>query len=176
MASSFLTSFLVSFLLSILLFTSTNVKGDLVTDVCVNALDPSLCEKLIRSDPRSNKTTNLETLGAITFNLTIPLVKSTISMVFSLRDNAADPTLKGLYQQCAAHYTDADMRIIFGKGAFFHKDTVDVFEFLSQSIYNLQACDNSFSKQKLDEDEKLKQDSLSLQNLCTAIKSMASHL
>ncbi|WMV59160.1 hypothetical protein MTR67_052545, partial [Solanum verrucosum] len=97
----------------VILFTSSIVKGDLVADVCARASQPPLCEKLIRSDPRS-KTKDLDILGAITFNMTTPLIRSTIDLSFSLRDNATNPTLKRVYLDCGSYIAYAYTHIMIG--------------------------------------------------------------
>ncbi|XP_016492497.1 pectinesterase inhibitor-like [Nicotiana tabacum] len=175
MASSFtITSFLVSFFLSIL-FTSTIVKGDLVSDICAKTPNATLCETLLRSDPHS-KTADLETLGAITFNMTSKLIDSTSALVTSLRDNATNATLKEVYSKCIDQYAFVELSRENAEGYFKDKKCGQVVHFMSRSIGDLLTCDSSFFEHSVVEDEKLQQASFSLEQYCSAIIVMAVRL
>ncbi|XP_055824573.1 pectinesterase inhibitor-like [Solanum dulcamara] len=166
--SLFLTSFFPYVLLSIL-FTSTIVKGeDLVTKVCVKTPDPSLCEKLLRLNPDS-KTADLQTLGVIAFSLTSDLIVSTSDRVRSLRDNATNPKLKEQYSTCSSAYYATLMDRENGREFFMAKGYGQVNYFMTIALGNLRGCDKGFQSKFLDQDEKLKQASLSLQQYCFAI-------
>ncbi|OIT34614.1 hypothetical protein A4A49_51632 [Nicotiana attenuata] len=175
MASSFIiTSFLVSFFLSIL-FTSTTVKGDLVGEICAKTPNATLCETLIRSDPRS-KTADLDILGTITFNMTSKLIDSTSALLTSLRDKATNATLKEVYSKCIDQYAFVELSRENAEGFFKAKKCGQVVHFMSRSIGDLVACNGSFFEHSVVEDEKLIQASSSLEQYCNAIIVMAIRL
>uniref|UniRef100_M1DZE8 Pectinesterase inhibitor n=1 Tax=Solanum tuberosum TaxID=4113 RepID=M1DZE8_SOLTU len=173
--SLILTSFFSYALLSIL-FTSTFVKGDLVTNVCIKTSVPSLCEKLLRSDPRS-KTADLKTLGTITLNMTTDLIKSTSTMVNSLIDKTKNATFKELYTSCSSFYTYVEYSREIAIGYYGVKNYGQVIFYMTESISDVRSCDYGFVyKSVYEEDEKLRQASLSLQQYFTAIIVIAIRL
>jgi len=168
MATSFFTYVLFS-----ILFTSTLVKGDLVTDVCIKTPVLSLCEKLLRSDPRS-KTADLETLGTIAFNMTSDLITSTSTMVEFLYDNATSTAMRELFRFCSSYYAYVEVCTENAIGYYKDKNYGQLVNFMTKSIDEVRLCDKSLRYK--DENKNLKQASLSLQQYFIAIIVIAIRL
>ncbi|XP_015069537.1 pectinesterase inhibitor-like [Solanum pennellii] len=96
--------FLLVSLLSIS-FTLTNVRADLISDVCSKALKPAICLSALRGDSRS-KGANLEGLAAISIDLSLKNMQSAHDLVNTLLKQATDPKLKTRYSSCLENYND----------------------------------------------------------------------
>ncbi|KAF3676973.1 putative pectinesterase inhibitor-like [Capsicum annuum] len=137
------TSFLIVSLLSIF-FTLTNVRADLINDVCSKTKKPTTCLSALNGDLRS-KSATLEGLATISIDISLKNTQSGRDLVNSLLKQATDPKLKTRYNSCLENYNDTidDLKELppFLKS----KDYIGLNVRASAALDGPITCDDNFS-------------------------------
>ncbi|PHU23697.1 Pectinesterase inhibitor [Capsicum chinense] len=137
------TSFLIVSLLSIF-FTLTNVRADLINDVCSKTKKPATCLSALNGDLRS-KSATLEGLATISIDISLKNTQSGRDLVNSLLKQATDPKLKTRYNSCLENYNDTidDLKELppFLKS----KDYIGLNVHASAALDGPITCDDNFS-------------------------------
>ncbi|PHT53813.1 Pectinesterase inhibitor [Capsicum baccatum] len=137
------TSCLIVSLLSIF-FTLTNVRADLINDVCSKTKKPATCLSALNGDPRS-KSATLEGLATISIDISLKNTQSGRDLVNSLLKQATDPKLKTRYNSCLENYNDTidDLKELppFLKS----KDYIGLNVHSSAALDGPITCDDNFS-------------------------------
>ncbi|KAM3319177.1 pectinesterase inhibitor-like [Capsicum chacoense] len=138
------TSFLIVSRLSIF-FTLTNVRADLINDVCSKTKKPATCLSALNGDPRS-KSATLEGLATISIDISLKNTQSGRDLANSLLKQATDPKLKTRYNSCLEKiYNDTidDLKELppFLKS----KDCIGLNVHASAALDGPITCDDNFS-------------------------------
>nr|XP_027098787.1 pectinesterase inhibitor-like [Coffea arabica] len=126
-------------------------------------------------DPRSGSA-DLKGLGQIAIDLSTNSAKSTKALVDSLKQNASDARLKGIYDSCLENYGDsiddlADATTKLGSG-----DYQGVALTASAALDGPDTCDDNFTDAKLTEPPNLAEASQNVQTLIEVVLVIANRL
>nr|XP_027082311.1 LOW QUALITY PROTEIN: pectinesterase inhibitor-like [Coffea arabica] len=171
-SSSLLALFFIC--LSILSNLFTSAEADLISDVCTASKNPQFCANSLRSDPRSRRA-DLKGLGQIAIDLATKSAKSTKTLVDSLKQNATDTRLKGIYDSCSENYGDSIDDLGEATSLLKSGDYLGVNLRASAALDDADTCDDNFKDAKLGTTN-LADASQNVQNLCDIILVIANRL
>lgn len=151
----------VYILVFILVSYSPILSVDLINEICQQTIDPSLCSKSLRSDPRSTNNANLTILGRISIKNAQKSAKAARKMIHSVGGSSK-------YRECISLYDDAISNIKKCKKALKGRDYGELNRFVSGAMTDASLCDGSFGR-GVQGPPQLKFASIKLQALCNII-------
>ncbi|CAI9753505.1 unnamed protein product [Fraxinus pennsylvanica] len=132
--SFFFSTLSLAFLCSFLTFD--NVKADLIGDLCSKTSNPSSCDEVLRSDPRSVKA-DLRGLGEIAIDKAITSAKTSLNLVKALA--------KGRIQsKCIEYYFIAFNSLNKCQSLILGKDKLNLYAEAANADINIFTCDALF--------------------------------
>ncbi|XP_047339882.1 pectinesterase inhibitor-like [Impatiens glandulifera] len=138
---SFLLSLLVLFTLS---FAFSDIKANtLVSQICADTRNPSLCNQVLDSDPGAS-TADLKGLGYISIKIALTNVKQTLPYIKSLVMQTTDVMLKNRYKTCAENYSNTVDSLNQSKTFLDKGDIPSLRTYASAAFDGPGTCEDSF--------------------------------
>ncbi|CAH9114949.1 unnamed protein product [Cuscuta epithymum] len=145
-----------------------NVNADLIDTVCAKTQHSSICQKALRSDPRS-KNADLKGLGFISIDVTTSKAKSGKTLVQSLLDKSTDPKEKSALSSCLENYGDSIDMLGECSDALKNGDYTGMNVKASAALDDIGTCDDGFKDLGKPEPAQLKDASFNAQSDCEII-------
>ncbi|KAL6990159.1 hypothetical protein U1Q18_015906 [Sarracenia purpurea var. burkii] len=147
----------------------------LISDICSQTQNPSLCLQALNSDPRSATTADLKGLARISIDITQTNAKQTSDLIASLSKGATSPILKGRYDTCAENYDDAVADLDDASKALDSGDIGTLRIKASAASDGPETCEDSFEGPPA-EPSQLQQANKKVEGLCSIILVIGSRL
>ncbi|CAH9080381.1 unnamed protein product [Cuscuta europaea] len=145
-----------------------NVNADLIDTVCAKTQHPPICQKALRSDPRS-KNADLKGLGFISIDITTDKAKSGKTLVQSLMGKSTDPKEKSALSSCLENYGDSIDTLGECPDLLKSGDYNGVNVKASSALDDIGTCDDGFEDLGKPEPAQLKDASFNAQAVCEII-------
>lgn len=173
------TPFLFASLLLALPFMTiipTFASENLISLICSKSINPPLCLKALKSDPRSAQA-NLRGLGQISIDLAQASAKETSRMIELLAKNTTNRRLKGQYETCTENYDDAISNLDDAKNFLKSDDFESLNVYASAVVTDADTCEDSFVESPgTVEPQQLKQANKNLEDFANIILVIANRL
>lgn len=170
----FASSLLLALALALpfMIFASEN----LISVICSKSINPPLCLKALKSDPRSANA-NLRSLAQISIDLAQASAKETSTMVELLTKNATNRRLKAQYQTCTENYDDAISNLADANNFLKSGDFESLNVYASAVVTDADTCEDSFVESPGSvEPRQLKQANKKLEDFANIILVIAHRL
>lgn len=164
-----MASFFLILPISLLLISPC--QGDLIDNLCHEALNPSLCNTSLRSDPRSSGA-NLRKLAEIALEKARSATNATITVAKSITDESNKKHVDHCVDLCNEAILDLDRsKNLVGGGSGGRSG--DLQSYLFGAAFDLSSCDDEFGER---EPSQLKVASREAQDLVDVVFVIVDHL
>ncbi|KAH0730095.1 hypothetical protein KY289_001283 [Solanum tuberosum] len=172
MKSLYSSLFFLFFVVVAIFGILSNVKGNILDDMCPATLFPLLCFQMLRNDPSVSKG-DIHGLLSTVLHIAQDNTTSTYKLVKSiLKQPIKDPNVKAQLTNCLRNYNDSIDDLKRSNDFFKAVDYVNTSLFSSYAVYESLSCNHGFNEVP----SQLKQLSEVVQEFCSISARIANNL